>query len=257
MQIIKSLKYMAYLALAILLFLPAACSRAGGNEKVAAKLLYRDPVFDGAADPSLVWNSSENKWFMFYTNRRANVTGLEGVSWVHDTRIGIADSSDGGCTWTYRDTCDIRYRRGEYTHWAPEVIEYNGLYHMYLTYVPGIFTNWKHPRWIIHLSSGNLCDWNFESRLELASDKCIDACIFRMPDETGRVRDRSCFSGKGSTRTLLSAYKGPGSFISLIRGEPKRTKAGMITRQGEAVYRLQNSNTGMGKFSVTGINPYT
>jgi hypothetical protein len=37
----------------------------------------------------------------------------------------------------------------DYTHWAPEVIEYKGLYHMYLSYVPGIFNDWNHPRWII------------------------------------------------------------------------------------------------------------
>ena len=33
--------------------------------------LYRDPVFDGAADPSLIWNDKERAWWVFYTNRRA------------------------------------------------------------------------------------------------------------------------------------------------------------------------------------------
>jgi len=33
---------------------------------------------------------------MFYTNRRSNAPGLDGVKWVHGTRIGIAESSDGG-----------------------------------------------------------------------------------------------------------------------------------------------------------------
>jgi len=47
---------------------------------VASKPLFRDPVFDGAADPVVVWNRQERKWFMFYTNRRANVPGLPGVS---------------------------------------------------------------------------------------------------------------------------------------------------------------------------------
>jgi hypothetical protein len=157
------------------------------REIPAAKPLYRDPVYDGAADPSVIWNHAEKKWFMFYTNRRANAKGLEGVSWVHGSRIGIAESDDGGLTWTYRDTCNIRYRFGDYTHWAPEVIEHEGVYHMYLTYVPGIFTNWNHPRWIIHLTSDNLIDWSFESKLELSSDKCIDACIFRLPDGNWRM----------------------------------------------------------------------
>jgi hypothetical protein len=125
---------------------------------------------------------------MFYTNRRANAPGLDGVKWVHGTRIGIAESSDGGATWTYRDTCNILYRPDAgYTHWAPEVVENKGTYHMYLTYVPGVFSNWNHPRWIVHLTSKNLVDWNFQSKLQLASEKCIDACVFRLPDGTWRM----------------------------------------------------------------------
>ncbi|MBN1185530.1 MAG: family 43 glycosylhydrolase [Bacteroidales bacterium] len=168
-------------------FLLFVCLFVFGQEKVADKPLFRDPVFDGAADPTIIWNREEQKWFMFYTNRRANLDSTDGVSWVHGTRIGIAESSDGGATWKYRDTCDIQYRVGEYTHWAPEVIEYNGLYHMYLTYVPGIFTDWKHPRYILHLTSTNLINWKFESQLQLATDKVIDACVFHMPDGNWRM----------------------------------------------------------------------
>ena len=77
---------------------PAALGR------IADKPLFRDPVHDGAADPVLCWNRAEKKWFMFYTNRRANVPDTKGVSWVHGTKIGIAESSDGGATWKYRGT---------------------------------------------------------------------------------------------------------------------------------------------------------
>src|ERR1700760_3552173 len=66
---------------------------------IAPKPLFRDPVHDGAADPVLVWNRKEKKWLMFYTNRRANLTNLPGVSWVHGPRIGIAESTAGGATW--------------------------------------------------------------------------------------------------------------------------------------------------------------
>ncbi len=152
--------------------------------KQASKPLFHDPVYDGAADPAVIWNRKENKWFMFYTNRRANIPGLDGVTWVHGTRIGIAMSSDGGATWNYLDTCDIRYRMPGYTHWAPEVVEHKGLYHMYLTFVPGVFSDWSHPRWIIHLTSKNMINWDFRSKLDLASEKCIDACIFQLPDST-------------------------------------------------------------------------
>ena len=151
--------------------------------KPAPKPLYRDPVYDGAADPVIIWNKQEKKWFMFYTNRRAKAEGLDGVTWVHGTRIGIAESTDGGATWQYRDTCNIPSPFTE-THWAPEVIEHDGTYHMYLSYVPGIFTNWEHPRHIIHLTSENMIDWKYESTLNLASDKVIDACIMQLPDST-------------------------------------------------------------------------
>jgi beta-xylosidase len=118
---------------------------------------------------------------MFYTNRRANVPGLDGVSWVHGTRIGIAESRDGA-NWKYVDTANIEYRPvADYTHWAPEVAEYKGTYHMYLTYVPGVFTDWRHPRDIVHLTSKDLLNWKFESKLNLASERVIDACLIQLP----------------------------------------------------------------------------
>jgi sucrose-6-phosphate hydrolase SacC (GH32 family) len=154
---------------------------------VAPKPLFRDPVYDGAADPVVIWNKKEKKWFMFYTNRRAKADSLNGVKWVHGTRIGIAESKDGA-TWRYRDTADIKFRPvKDYTHWAPEVIEHNELYHMYLTYVPGVFSDWNHPRDIIHLTSENLLAWKYESTLKFASDKIIDACVFPLPDGSWRM----------------------------------------------------------------------
>jgi len=64
---------------------------------LASKPLFRDPVFDGAADPAIVWNFGERKWQMFYTNRRAKLPDeqIDGVNWVHGTKIGIAQSTDG------------------------------------------------------------------------------------------------------------------------------------------------------------------
>ena len=106
---------------------------------------------------------------MFYTNRRAKDTTIGGVAWVHGTRIGIAESKNG-VNWTYRDTADIGYRPDAgATFWAPEVVYNKGLYHMYVTYVPGIFTDWHHPRIIIHLTSKNLLNWKYESTLKLVN----------------------------------------------------------------------------------------
>jgi sucrose-6-phosphate hydrolase SacC (GH32 family) len=185
-SILKYLLIPFLVTIFILLTFISYSQEAGKPGKIASKPLFRDPIYDGAADPVVIWNKHEKKWFMFYTNRRANVKGLDGVTWVHGTRIGIAESSDSGSTWQYRDTCNIPPPYVE-THWAPEVIEHNGIYHMYLSYVPGIFTNWKHPRHIIHLTSKDLINWKYESTLKLASDKVIDACIFRLPNGNWRM----------------------------------------------------------------------
>jgi hypothetical protein len=84
----------------------------------------------------------------------------------------------------------------DYTHWAPEVIGSDGIYHMFLTYVPGIFSDWNHPRWIIHLTSRNLINWDFESKLSLSSDRCIDACVFRLPGGGWRMYYNNEADGK-------------------------------------------------------------
>lgn len=175
------------LAVSVLLALsdPATAQKKG---KIAAKPLYRDPVYDGAADPVIIWNSKLKKWWMFYTNRRASAEGESGVTWVHGTRIGIAESSDGGASWKYLDTAVINYRPDKgYTYWAPDVLEYQGTYHMYLTYVPGTFTDWSHPRSIVHLTSSDLFHWEFQSEVKLTSDKVIDATVFRLPDGSWRM----------------------------------------------------------------------
>jgi len=156
-------------------------------QQPAPKPLYRDPVFDGAADPVVVYNKLQKKWWMFYTNRRATMTDTTGVAWVHGTRIGIAESEDGA-VWKYKDTANINYRPDSgYTFWAPEITAYKGIYHMYLTYVPGVFTNWNHPRDIVHLTSIDLVNWKYESTLQLANHKVIDACIFQLPGGNWRL----------------------------------------------------------------------
>ncbi|WP_375436516.1 glycosyl hydrolase [uncultured Hymenobacter sp.] len=172
----------------LLVLVSAAQAQQKPTGKLAPKPLFRDPIYDGAADPVIIWNKQEKKWFMFYTNRRATDTTAAGVTWVHGTRIGIAESVDGGATWRYRDTANINYRpTPQYTHWAPDVLEDKGRYHMFLTYVPGIFTDWNHPRSILHLTSSDLLNWKYESSLVLATDKVIDASVYRLPDGSWRM----------------------------------------------------------------------
>jgi len=186
----NALRSILFLALLSLIAPSSLCAAA--NEDVAPKPLFRDPIHDGAADPCVVWNPHLKRWWMFYTNRRANATNSPGVSWVHGTRIGIAESLDRGVTWRYVTTARIElppeFGGNRATHWAPEVFTApDGTHHMLLTVVPGIFENWDHPRSIVHLTSSNLMEWSNAKPLELASDRVIDACIIRLPNLTWRM----------------------------------------------------------------------
>jgi hypothetical protein len=162
------------------------------SARVAApKPLFRDPRYDGAADPSIVYDRENKRWRMFYTNRRANVPNLTAVTWVHGTPIGMAESIDGS-TWTYAGDVDFpKEIPGTVveipTYWAPAVIDDGKTYHMFVSIVPGIFEDWQHPRNIVHLTSSNLRRWKYESTLPLVTDKVIDACVLRLPDGTWRL----------------------------------------------------------------------
>lgn len=154
--------------------------------QAAPKPVYDDPVYHGAADPVIVYNQQQKKWWMFYTNRRASLPDST-VQWVHGTRIGIAESSDGR-KWRYVDTADIRYRPDAgYTFWAPEITAYKGTYHMYLTYVPGTFRSWGHPRRIVHLTSKDLLHWQYQSVLPLVNEKVIDASVYKVRNGLWRM----------------------------------------------------------------------
>ena len=153
----------------------------------AAVPLFRDPIHDGAADPVVVWNRARKTWWMLYTNRRADLAGGGGVTWVHGTHIGIAESVDGGASWKYVSEADIPLPTPDTTLWAPEVFYTGGLYHMFLTVVPGTFTDWNHPRHILHLTSKDLLHWKPLANANLESDRTIDACIFRLPGGDWRL----------------------------------------------------------------------
>ncbi|MBQ7370706.1 MAG: glycosyl hydrolase [Blautia sp.] len=149
--------------------------------------LFRDPVYDGAADPVIIWNRQEQAWWLLYTNRRAAAPGT-GVSYMHGTDIGITSSADAGKTWIYRGILrGLDYEPGRNTYWAPEVIESDGIYHMYVSYVRGVPSDWNCARKILHYTSTDLWNWSFESELKLSSDKVIDACVLRLQDGSWKM----------------------------------------------------------------------
>jgi hypothetical protein len=141
--------------------------------------LFRDPVFDGAADPVVVKRVGTEEWWMFYTARRTT-DDSPGFAWLHGTRIGIAVSSDAGSSWSYRGVVEgLDETPGPHTHWAPEIIHDGVRYHMFLSYLKGVPDGTVGPEAaIIHFVSDDLLTWNRIGRIPTPSHRVIDACVY-------------------------------------------------------------------------------
>ena len=170
---------------------PIACGYAQdltGRNKVkviAENMVYEDPVFDGAADPTLVYNRKTKEWWIVYTQRRAAVDWESGVSWVYGSEIGLARSPDGGTTWEYIGTAQglALGKTPRDTYWAPEIVYNDGIYHMYLSYVTGVHSRWGGTATIEHYTSNDLVNWTHQSSVPgQPSSGIIDPCIFRLRD---------------------------------------------------------------------------
>lgn len=156
------------------------------SQAAAPKPLYRDPVTDGAADVSIVFDQARREWVMFYTNRRATMKSPDpkDVAWVHATPIGMAVSKDG-LAWTYKGVAKIPAACTGQTLWAPELYAEGGVYHMWLTVVPGVFHRWGEAgatARIVHLISKDLKAWTCGETLDLDSDRVIDASVAKVGD---------------------------------------------------------------------------
>ncbi len=156
-------------------------------QKSVPSPLYRDPIYDGAADPMIIKNEQTNEYFMFYTQRRANQF-VTGVSFAHGTAIGVA-VSENGADWHYLGALDLNFEFGHNTYWAPEII-YNPdekLYHMFVTYIRGTYSTWDGKATLEHYTSENLIDWKHLGGLSFGSSRIIDPCIFRLPSGVWRM----------------------------------------------------------------------
>ena len=206
--------------------LEGSLARSGANTALTPAPLYRDPVYDGAADPVLVWNPARHAWWMLYTQRRAKLD-VPGVEWCHGTELGLAESRDEGLTWSYLGTVPLKAPDAEYSFWAPDVIRADdGRYHLFVSYVPGpanTHRNWGGQRHILHYTSADLAAWTFERRLPLASDYCIDPTLFRRPDGAWRLwykdegHDSKTYAVESRDLKTWAAVPDPG--VSKLYGE--------------------------------------
>ena len=190
-----AMKYAVAILLAIL-FASAARAENERANRVAAPAfpiervpapLFDDPVWHGAADPTVIWNPVRNEWWIYYTQRRAALKDPKGVDWCHGSAIGIATSKDG-VHWKYDGICTGDDGLGEpmerkCSWWAPCVIYHEGRFHLFVARVDGIYTKWTGKRTVEHFTSQDGKTWKHEMTLPLSSDNCIDPCIYRIGDK--------------------------------------------------------------------------
>ena len=147
--------------------------------------IYRDPVYDGATDPTVVKNLETGVWWMFYTQRRTTDRS-PGHRWVHGTEIGAAVSQDDGRSWAYRGIVE-GLGSGD-TLWAPEVVAAPDGYRMYLTVVDGVPDRWAGPRArIVEFRSRDLERWRRIGAIDLGSERVIDAAVASCADGNWRL----------------------------------------------------------------------
>lgn len=149
-------------------------------EKAPAPL-FTCPIFDGAADPTVIWNKEKKEWWILYTQRRANQMMQGPVAYCYGTEIGIAVSRNNGRSWFYKGTLDLpAQHKGKNSFWAPHVFMEGDTYHMIVTYIEGVQNNWGGTAQLKHYKSADLENWEHVS--DIGVGDVIDGSVFKMVD---------------------------------------------------------------------------
>ena len=163
-------KLFLLIALAVLTFSTGHSQTAFDMKHIPAPL-FRCPIYDGAADPAIQWNPERNEWWIFYTQRRANVPNLPGVAYCYGTKIGIAASSDNGRSWYYIGHANLpEPDQGENTFWAPDVFVDGDTYYMIVTYITGVHLNWGGKTRMLFYKSKDLKSWTTTGNCEIKAN---------------------------------------------------------------------------------------
>jgi Glycosyl hydrolases family 43 len=170
--------------------------------------LFRDPVTNGAADPSVVWHAKEKAWYIYYTQRRANAELPAHESWYMGTKIAMAKSTDQGRTWSHVGSPQ-GLTRGlkEETFWAPHVFEDNGTYHMFVTYIPKVLKTAKGQPEICHFTSRDLITWEYSNTADVKSDDIIDPAVVKLRDGRWLLLFRDCRKENRTAKAISKDLK--------------------------------------------------
>lgn len=220
------MRFTLCLAIAFSLLMPLKSALAD-----APAPMFRDPITDGAADPALIYNPLVKQWWMFYTQRRAN-TEAANVAYCYGNPIGVAMSSDNGRTWVYKGTLALDFEPGVNTFWAPEVAFDGEKYHLWVTYIQGVRTDWGGASRTAHYTSTDLWNWKFERFANFDSNSVIDISAYRMPDKSWRLWYKDQANG-GSISTSTSK-----DLINWKRDTTPAIAGG--AQEGPKVFRFKN-----------------
>ena len=172
----------------------------GANEmRIAPAPMYKCPMGDAPAQPSIIWNHQEKCWFMFYHQRNKHSVLREeyALSFIAGTDIGIASSSDNGKTWRYRGIAEgLNFEPGRNTWAMPEVVCCDGVYHLFCNYMQGYPTirdySEQDPSYTLHYTSKDLWHWEFYGRITEGQNKeglnrISSPFVYRMPNGKWRM----------------------------------------------------------------------
>ena len=135
--------------------------------------LFRCPIYDGPTDPTLEWNAERQEWWMFYTQRRANVPNLQEVACVYGSKVGIAATKNNGKNWYYVGTANLpEPMQGQSTFWAPDVFKHKDTYYMIVTFIPGIHPFWGGDARLVFYKSKDLMNWDLVEESTLRRFRC-------------------------------------------------------------------------------------
>ena len=156
--------------------------------KVAPKPLYRDPLSTAPRTRHRL-HGSYGRWYMLYTNRRANAQATQGGV-GYGTRIGIAESLDAGVTWKYIGEADIELPAefgGPKPRWAPDVVRDDMGCSTCSSRPFRAFSRTGTIRGASCISPARTCASGASEAVKLATDRAIDASVFRLPSGDWRM----------------------------------------------------------------------
>ncbi|MCB0628939.1 MAG: hypothetical protein KDD15_04390 [Lewinella sp.] len=155
----------------------------GKSRKSPPAPLFIDPNYHGSCDPEVVWNASDQLWYIYYTARRP---ALENT-WLQ-TPIGVVTSPDL-IQWTFRGYCRFDGEGGKKdasaTYWAPAIVAHEGKLHLFATFKEDTTTAlgpWGGPGRIVHYETplnDPVNGWKIVANLHDTTLNTIDATVYR------------------------------------------------------------------------------